>query len=140
MMMKSKSYNKHPAHRAMYDALVQSLIVDKDDMDKQLEDQSTPKKRRQDDNDQYPSAQGKSLSKSSKTDKSVHADVTVHDVEMEAGESLEDDVVDDENPTQANASAPKQDKSTWFKTVVVERLESPDPEWHKEPTVDDALE
>ncbi|GJY10461.1 hypothetical protein Tco_0378646 [Tanacetum coccineum] len=46
MMMKSKLYDKHPAYRALYDALVQSLIVDEDDMDKQLEDQSTPKKRR----------------------------------------------------------------------------------------------
>ncbi|GKC06161.1 hypothetical protein Tco_0997771 [Tanacetum coccineum] len=119
--------------------------IDKDDIDKQLDDQSTPKKRRQDDNDQDPSTgpeketnkrkkkdsksskkdkdqagsskKGKSLSKSSKTDKSVHADVTVHDVEIKAGESLEDDVVDDENPTQADASAPKQDKSTWFKTT-----------------------
>nr|GFB12246.1 hypothetical protein [Tanacetum cinerariifolium] len=41
----SKSYNKHPAHKALYDALMQSLIVDKDDMDKELEEQSTPKKR-----------------------------------------------------------------------------------------------
>nr|GEU85803.1 hypothetical protein [Tanacetum cinerariifolium] len=87
MMMKSKSYDKHPAHRALYDALVQSLIVDEDDMYKQLEDKSTPNKRCRDDNDQDPSA-----------------DVTVHDVEIEAEESVKDDVVDAENPTQADAS------------------------------------
>nr|GEW26825.1 hypothetical protein [Tanacetum cinerariifolium] len=34
MMRTSKSYNKHPSHRALYDALMQSLIVDEDDMDK----------------------------------------------------------------------------------------------------------
>ncbi|GJR61253.1 hypothetical protein Tco_1503415 [Tanacetum coccineum] len=56
---------------------------------------------------------------------------------METRESIEDDVFDAEDPTQADASAPKQDKLTWFKTVVVKRPESPDPEWHKEPTIDD---
>ncbi|GJW32156.1 hypothetical protein Tco_0052188 [Tanacetum coccineum] len=153
MTRTSKSYNKHPTHRALYDALMQSLIIDEDDMDKQLEEQSTLKKRRRDDNDQDPQAdsekeikkkkqkdsessrkdkdqvgspkKGKSPSKSSKADKSVHADETVHDVEIK---TIEDDVVDVEDPTQADASAPKQDKSTWFKMVVVERPESPDPE------------
>nr|GEW17939.1 putative reverse transcriptase domain-containing protein [Tanacetum cinerariifolium] len=33
MMMASKSYEKHPAHKALYDALIQSLFVDEDDMD-----------------------------------------------------------------------------------------------------------
>ncbi|GKC44288.1 hypothetical protein Tco_1062010, partial [Tanacetum coccineum] len=141
---------------------------DEDDMDKQLKDQSTPKKRRRDDNDQDPfvdlqkekkkrkqkdfeslkkekdqagsSKKGKSPSKSCKTDKSVNAEETVHDVEMDVGESVEDDVVDAEDPAQADASVPTRDKSTWFKKVVVERPESPDPEWHKEPTADDAPE
>nr|GEY06210.1 reverse transcriptase domain, reverse transcriptase zinc-binding domain protein [Tanacetum cinerariifolium] len=63
-------------NKALYDALMQSLIVDKDDMDKELEEQSTPKKRHE----------------------------TVHDIEMETGESIEDDVVDAEDPTQADAS------------------------------------
>ncbi|GJU32478.1 hypothetical protein Tco_1176067, partial [Tanacetum coccineum] len=80
----------------------------------------------------------KSQSKTSKTDKSVNAEETVHDVEMDVGESVEYDVVDIEDPTQADASVPKQDKLTWFKIVVVERPESPDPEWHKEPPIDDA--
>nr|GEW10156.1 hypothetical protein [Tanacetum cinerariifolium] len=156
LMMKSKSYDKHPAHRPLYDALVQSLLVDEDDMDKQLKDQSTPKKRRQDDNDQDPftdlqkekkkikqkdyeslkkdkdqagsSKKGKSPSKSSKTDKSVNAEKTVHDVEMDVEEFVEDDVVDAEDPTQADASVPTRDKSTWLKKVVVERPESLDPE------------
>nr|GEU44616.1 hypothetical protein [Tanacetum cinerariifolium] len=63
---------------------------------------------------------------------------TVHDVEINVGESIKDDVVDVEDPTQADASVPKRDKLTWFKKVVVERPESPDPEWHKELTIDDA--
>nr|GEV94028.1 hypothetical protein [Tanacetum cinerariifolium] len=34
IMLKSKSYDKDPTHRALYDALVQSLLVDENDMDK----------------------------------------------------------------------------------------------------------
>nr|GEV14969.1 hypothetical protein [Tanacetum cinerariifolium] len=71
-------------------------------MDKQLEDQSTPKKRRRHDQDQDPSADG-----------------TVHDVEMKIRESVEDDVVDVEDPTQADEptvdDAPEQ---TWFNEMV----------------------
>ncbi|GJW62511.1 hypothetical protein Tco_0111846 [Tanacetum coccineum] len=165
LMRKSKSYNKHPAHKALYDALMQSLIIDEDDIDKQFKDQSTPKKRHRDDNDQDPSIdtqkekkkrkqkdsefskkdkdqarssnKGTSPSKSSKTDKHVNVEETIHDVKMDVGESIKDDGVDAEDPTQANASVPKRDKSTWFKTVVVERPDSPNPEWHKEPTADD---
>ncbi|GKE45414.1 hypothetical protein Tco_1472698, partial [Tanacetum coccineum] len=86
------------------------------------------------------SNKGKSPSKSSKTDKHVNVEETIHDVEMDVGESVKDDGVDAEDPTQANASVPKRNKSTWFKMVVVERPDSPNPEWHKEPTVDDAPE
>ncbi|GKA73475.1 hypothetical protein Tco_0779777 [Tanacetum coccineum] len=46
------SHMKHPYHKALYDALVLSLIIDEDDMDKQLEALSTLKKRHQDDKDQ----------------------------------------------------------------------------------------
>nr|GEV47256.1 integrase, catalytic region, zinc finger, CCHC-type, peptidase aspartic, catalytic [Tanacetum cinerariifolium] len=64
-----------------------SFIYDEDDMDKQLEDQSTLKKRRRDDNDK---------------------EETVHDVEMDAGESVEEAVVDAKNLTQDDDSVPKQ--------------------------------
>ncbi|GJX86754.1 hypothetical protein Tco_0337528 [Tanacetum coccineum] len=39
----------------LYDALMNSLFIDENDMDKQLEDPPTKKKRRQDDQDQDPS-------------------------------------------------------------------------------------
>ncbi|GKB67564.1 hypothetical protein Tco_0928976, partial [Tanacetum coccineum] len=164
LMRKSKSYDKHPHHRALYDALMLSLIVDEDDMDNHLEEQSTLKKRRRDDQDQDPpvdlekekkkrkhkdsksskkdkdqagsSKKDKSSSKSSKTDKSVHADETIHDVEMDARESVEEYVVDTVDPSQADASVPKRDTLFWFKQPMVKRPESPDPEWYKEPTVE----
>ncbi|GJS91324.1 hypothetical protein Tco_0773960 [Tanacetum coccineum] len=48
-----------------------------------------------------------------------------------AGEFVKEDVVDAEDPSQADANVPKSDKSTWFKMIAIERPESPDPEWHK---------
>ncbi|GKG46782.1 hypothetical protein Tco_0503979, partial [Tanacetum coccineum] len=36
MMRECKAYNRHPTHKALYDALAVSLSVDEDDMDKQL--------------------------------------------------------------------------------------------------------
>ncbi|GJY40104.1 hypothetical protein Tco_0427374 [Tanacetum coccineum] len=63
MMMASKSYERHPAHKELYDALLQSLFVDEDDMDKDAAaDQSTQVKRKHDDQDKDPttgSYQGK---------------------------------------------------------------------------------
>ncbi|GKF34386.1 hypothetical protein Tco_0107586, partial [Tanacetum coccineum] len=73
------------------------------------------------------SKKGKSPSKSTKTDKSTNAEETIHDVEMDARESVKEDVVDVENPTQADDIVPKRDNSTWFKMVVIERHESSDP-------------
>ncbi|GJV90829.1 hypothetical protein Tco_1538642 [Tanacetum coccineum] len=34
MMMASKSYEKHPTHKELYDTLILSLFVDEEDMDK----------------------------------------------------------------------------------------------------------
>ncbi|GJV15298.1 hypothetical protein Tco_1360621 [Tanacetum coccineum] len=116
MMMKSKSYDKHPAHRA--------LRRDDNDQDPLVDSKKVKKKRKQKDSESSKkdkdqagsSKKGKSPSKSSKTNKSVHAKETVHDVKMEAGESVKEDVVDAKDPSQADAK------------------------WHKEPTVDDAPE
>nr|GEX78729.1 hypothetical protein [Tanacetum cinerariifolium]GEX80102.1 hypothetical protein [Tanacetum cinerariifolium] len=54
---------------------------------------------------------GKSPSKSSKTDKSIHEEEIVHDVEIEARESIKEDVVDAKDPSQVDAS-------TWFNEMV----------------------
>ncbi|GJU57868.1 hypothetical protein Tco_1235634 [Tanacetum coccineum] len=54
MMMASKSYEKNPAHKALYDALIQSLFMDEDDMDKAIVamDQFAQLKRKHDDQDE----------------------------------------------------------------------------------------
>ncbi|GJS41526.1 hypothetical protein Tco_0566569 [Tanacetum coccineum] len=57
MMIASKSYERHPAHKELYDALLQSLFMDEDDMDKAVAaDQSTQVKRKHDDQDEDPTA------------------------------------------------------------------------------------
>nr|GEW69657.1 hypothetical protein [Tanacetum cinerariifolium] len=50
MMEKVKAFKRHPAHKALFDALSVSLIVDEDDMDMQ-DDQPSQKKRQRDDYD-----------------------------------------------------------------------------------------
>nr|GEU87334.1 hypothetical protein [Tanacetum cinerariifolium] len=131
IMSESKSYNKQPTHKALDVKTIKFKI-----QRKQKDLESSKKNKDQ----AGSSKKGKSPFKSSKTDTSVHADETVHDIEMKTGESVKDDVLDAKNLTQADASAPKQDKSTWFKTIMVERYEYPNPKWHKEPTIDDAPE
>ncbi|GKB80484.1 hypothetical protein Tco_0947379, partial [Tanacetum coccineum] len=74
-----------------------------------------------------------SPSNSSKTNKSINAEETVHDVEMDARESVEDDMVDTKIVHQANDSVPKSDSLKWFKEDAMDRPKTPDPEWQKEP-------
>nr|GEX00828.1 hypothetical protein [Tanacetum cinerariifolium] len=121
MINEAKAYNKHPSHRALYDALLVSLSVDEDDMDLQLKDLYVQKKRPRDDQDQDPLTdtnkdfkkkkkkdsntssskktkdhptsfkKGTTSSKSSKPDKSVYA------YETSEG-SVQDMAMDDEEP------------------------------------------
>ncbi|GJV02727.1 hypothetical protein Tco_1336296 [Tanacetum coccineum] len=143
LMSKSKSFNTHPAHQELYDALMDSLLVDEDDMDNHFVDPPSLKKRRHDDQDPFidadkdtkkrrkdsdasssskskdkvaSSKEGKDPSKSSKSDKTVDAEATIQDVAVDDEELAHDDVMDAED------------------------LKTPDPKWHKEPTADDAPE
>ncbi|GJZ06880.1 hypothetical protein Tco_0540673, partial [Tanacetum coccineum] len=123
MMMASKSYEKHQAYKALYDALIQSIFVGEDDMDRLVVDHASQKKRRHEDKDEDPSAgsnQGKrkkskgkdsepskkSLAskktskcytppKTTKSGKSVHAEETVEEDTHEVG-------IDVEEPVQEN--------------------------------------
>ncbi|GJT63512.1 hypothetical protein Tco_1007045 [Tanacetum coccineum] len=87
------------------------------------------------DKDQVSSSKkGKYPSKSSKSNKPIDAEDVVREVDMDVAESVENDVVDADNPTQADDNVPKCDNSKWFKEDAVVRPETPDPEWHKEPS------
>ncbi|GKC33771.1 hypothetical protein Tco_1046155 [Tanacetum coccineum] len=141
-MMKSKSYNTHLTHKALYDTLLASLLVNEDDMDNQFIDQPTQKqpchddqdppanaykesnKRKRKDSNASPSKkskdkeasskEGKASSKSSIIDKVVDAKEKVHDDAMDVEARIENDFVDTQEPTQDDA-APKQDRSKSFK-------------------------
>nr|GFC26955.1 hypothetical protein [Tanacetum cinerariifolium] len=56
MMMSSKSYERHLAYKALYDALLESIFMDKNDMDKLDVDPASQRKRRHEDKDKDPSA------------------------------------------------------------------------------------
>nr|GEV81081.1 hypothetical protein [Tanacetum cinerariifolium] len=58
MMLASKSYEKHQAHKALYDAHIKSLLVDEDDMDQAVVamGESALLKRKHDDQDEDPTA------------------------------------------------------------------------------------
>ncbi|GJS16250.1 zf-CCHC domain-containing protein, partial [Tanacetum coccineum] len=77
LMMNSKSYNTHQAHKALYDALPASLLIDKDDMDnqKRKDYDASPSKKSKD--KEVSSKEAKAPSKSSKTDKVVDAEEMV---------------------------------------------------------------
>ncbi|GKC85001.1 hypothetical protein Tco_1140718, partial [Tanacetum coccineum] len=105
---------------------------DDQDQDPPADSEKEKKKRKEKDSkcskkdkDQVGSSKkGKSPSKSSKTDKSVHIDETIHDVEIETREFVKDNVLDAEDPTQANAKWHKEltiddtPEQTWFNEMV----------------------
>ncbi|GJR09319.1 hypothetical protein Tco_0791971 [Tanacetum coccineum] len=93
--------------------------------------------KRHPDHDQYPPAYSKKKRKkrkskdteSSKNDKDITNSLKkapVQDADWAVDDMPHDDV------------APKQDNSKWFKQPVIERAESLDPEWHKQPNSNDA--
>ncbi|GJW99726.1 hypothetical protein Tco_0183640 [Tanacetum coccineum] len=159
-MRKSKSYEKHPTHQALYDALVQSLIMDEDDIEKaKIVEPLTQKKRRHDDKDQDPparpdqglkkrktnkdvepskkpkstgSSKGTSQSQLKSNGKSVQAEETVF-------EATDTDMPlnqgDDTGNTNEQPNVEAVTKDDWFKKPP--RPPTPDPEWNTRKSVDD---
>ncbi|GJY76082.1 hypothetical protein Tco_0481198 [Tanacetum coccineum] len=148
MMRESKSYEKHPKHKALYDAFVQSLLVDENDMDRSVVEPPTQKRRRHDDEGQDPppdfekeqkkrrrkdveppkksstskeSSKGKTPPKTSKTGKSITAEESVVEPVHKATMDVEEPIQDD----VVNDANQPQDKNvddgpeqTWFNDMV----------------------
>ncbi|GJU12228.1 hypothetical protein Tco_1134624 [Tanacetum coccineum] len=101
MMMASKSYEKHPAHKELYNALIQSLFLDQDDMDQAATamGQSALLKRKHDDQNEDPieSSKGSAPHKTSKSGKSVTAEEPdeehVHDMSLDVEENIVNEMV-----------------------------------------------
>ncbi|GJT97271.1 hypothetical protein Tco_1092789 [Tanacetum coccineum] len=118
MMRECKAYNRHPAHKALYDALAVLLSVVEDDMDKQLEDPPSQKKRHRDDQDQDPPRDSEKKRKRKDADtSSFKKDGAVDDTEIEQDADM---AIDD---VQEDDTAPTQDWSTWFKQDDVNYIE-----------------
>ncbi|GJV53394.1 hypothetical protein Tco_1449135 [Tanacetum coccineum] len=118
----------------MYDALVVSLSVDEDDIDKELKE--PPKTKFS-----LFYKKGTTPSKPSKPNKFVQAEETVKKLDQEVAINDEEPVVDEvvndgEHPHDDDT--PSQDRSKWFKQSP--RPETFDPDWHKEPNADDMLD
>ncbi|GKA72213.1 hypothetical protein Tco_0778429 [Tanacetum coccineum] len=142
MMMASKSYTKNPAHKALYDALIQLIFMDEDDMDRAVVDPPTQTKKRHEDKDQDPPSdtekktkrrrttktkpskkssgskkltKGNTQSKTSKTDKSMTADESVQEPAHEVAMDVEESTQDEGNTVNATDDGLGQ---TWFNEMV----------------------
>ncbi|GJZ89656.1 hypothetical protein Tco_0661438 [Tanacetum coccineum] len=156
MMMASKSHEKHPAHKKLYDALIQSLLMDENDMDRLAVDPASQRKRRHDDKDQdtptgshqgmkkrrtgkdvepsmkssksKESAKGKTPSNTSKTGKSS-IDKSVQEPEYVMQMDVKEpnlDNVDDDADEPQVDVDPKIPKKDWFKQSPKPDLLDPD--------------
>ncbi|GKB40099.1 hypothetical protein Tco_0885041 [Tanacetum coccineum] len=135
MMSKSMSYNKHPAHKALYDALALSLSTDadKESKKKKRKDSDAPSSKKTKDQSTS-SKKGTTPSKPLKLDKFVQAEETVekldHEEAMDDEEPVVNEVVNTEGHPQDDAGL-SQDRSNWFKQPPIPK--TPDPEWSKDP-------
>ncbi|GJR41178.1 hypothetical protein Tco_1216862 [Tanacetum coccineum] len=136
-MTKSKSFNKHPAHKALYHALMESLLMDEEGIDQRVVDLLKHKKRQHDDQDEDPSArpnQGKKTKRrrTKESESSKKSSVSK--------DAVNDIVVNDADQPQ-NKSEPKTTRASrndWF--TQPPRPPTLDPEWNKGKEVDDGQE
>ncbi|GJZ74036.1 hypothetical protein Tco_0638182 [Tanacetum coccineum] len=169
MMMASMSHIKHHAHKKLYDVLIQSLLMDKNDMDRLVMDPASQTKRRHNDKDQDPptgsdqgmkkrrmgkdveplkkssktkeSAKGKTPSNTSKSGKSVFARKSVYKPEHVVQMDVEEPNLDN---VANDFDEPQVDANLNIPNKdwfkKSPRLETLDPDWNTVKTIDDASE
>nr|GEU34422.1 hypothetical protein [Tanacetum cinerariifolium] len=122
MMRKNKSFEKHPTYQALYDALMQSLILDEDEMENaKIVESPTQKKRHHDDGDQEPLVgpdQGPKSTSESKQEEEIVFEATNNDIPLNQG--------DDMGNTNEQPDVEAVTKDDWFKKP--KRPLTPDPE------------
>ncbi|GKB51166.1 hypothetical protein Tco_0901919 [Tanacetum coccineum] len=115
-MMMAKLHEKPPAHKDSYDALIKSLFMDEDDIDKAVAamGQSAQFKRNHNDQDKDPivgSDQGKAKKRHS-TIKEIELDKEhVHDTSLDA----EENIIDETSNTNEHPDGEATPKNDWFK-------------------------
>ncbi|GKF77603.1 hypothetical protein Tco_0230073, partial [Tanacetum coccineum] len=127
MMEKVKAFNKHPTHKAMFDALAVSLSVNEDDMD-MLPDQPIQKKRGKVDHDKDPSPNVDKDSKKKKKKKK-------NDPDASFSKKTKDQLPSSKGTTPSKSS--KFDKTI----QVEETIKDPYQEvgMHEEPVIDEVI-
>ncbi|GKA67843.1 hypothetical protein Tco_0767760 [Tanacetum coccineum] len=130
-MHESKSFNKHPANKNLYHALIESLIADENDMDqgvkrKTSKDAELPKKPKS-----TGSSKSNTTSQPKSTGKSVQAEETIFEAaDTDMPFNQEDDMGNTNDQPDVDAAS----KVAWFKKP--QRDPTPDPEWNKGKSVD----
>ncbi|GJT09332.1 hypothetical protein Tco_0856374 [Tanacetum coccineum] len=156
-MTKTKSFNKNTKHKALYHALIESILEDEDAMDKGVVDKSKKRKPNDADKDEGPPARpdqrlkrkktGKELEPSKKakstgtskgttksqlksTGNSTQAEETMFKAgDTQVPQNQRDDMDNTDEPPIVNVNL-----KVWFKKT--ERPPTPDPEWNEGKTVD----
>ncbi|GJZ10842.1 hypothetical protein Tco_0545601 [Tanacetum coccineum] len=114
MMMVSKSHEKHPSHKALYDALIQYLLVDENDMDRLVVHPASKRKRQHDNKDPDPSTGSHQGMKKRRTEKAAEpSKKSLKSKESAKEEPNLDNVANDADEPQANA-IPQIPKKDWF--------------------------
>ncbi|GKB11274.1 hypothetical protein Tco_0845197 [Tanacetum coccineum] len=168
MTMASKSYKKPPAHKDSYDALIKSLFMDEDDMDKAVAamGQSAQFKRKHDDQEEYhtagsdegkdkkrsrkdtqpskkssaskESSKGNTPPKSSKSGKSVTTEEPDEEHMHDMLIDAKENIVDEMGNVDEHPYGDAALKNDWFKQPP--RPLTLDPKWNKCQVVDDQPE
>ncbi|GJV35915.1 hypothetical protein Tco_1408392 [Tanacetum coccineum] len=125
-MTNSKSFNKSPKQRALYHALMESILEDEDAMDEGVADKKTNK-------DAEPSKKAKSTKASKGTlksqPKSIVKSAQVEETVFEAGDTQElQNQGQDMGTTNDQPSVKVAPKHDWFKKP--ERPPTPDSDWN----------
>ncbi|GKE43807.1 hypothetical protein Tco_1471091, partial [Tanacetum coccineum] len=166
MTTESKSYEKHPKHKALYDVLVLSLIQDEDDLDRVIPDlrkrvreededpsagSNQGKRKRRLGKDSEPSktssasketSKGDTLLKYSKIGKYASVKESVKEANFEVTMGEEEPVQENVNDADQPQANPEQQidnapKKNWFKQPP--RPPTLDLEWNKCQVIDDQL-
>nr|GFA02523.1 hypothetical protein [Tanacetum cinerariifolium] len=115
-MTKSKSFNKSPKQRALYHALMESILKDEDAMDEGVADKLKKQKPDDTDKDKGPFAGSDRWLKRQKTSKDTEQSKKANNLRKDTGNTDEPPIVN-------------VDPKDWFKKI--ERPPTLDPEWNK---------
>ncbi|GKA73262.1 hypothetical protein Tco_0779478 [Tanacetum coccineum] len=129
--MNPSSFNKHPANKTLYHALMESLIADEDAIDQEVSDLIKHKKRPHDDEDRdQDSPAVRSGLKKRKTSDDTQPSKRPKSTDTEMPLNQGNDMGDADEQLNVKTIT----KDDWFKKPA--RPPTPDPEWNKGKSVD----